>query len=163
MPSAVCPMVALSQLHSPAGTASQPRAHLYKLAALRPRLRTKPSGSQGIAPQALASAPCIIHPSGWSLPCTPHLSLPNYCLFPGRLCKLGSHTHKSFSAILETDITMSSLWFPNILYPSPMGPGGLGEAHQGRLSPVQPPFLSRRAAASLGLTGAVLGVCGYTW
>lgn len=40
-------------------------------------------------------------------------------------------THKSFSAILEADITMSSLWFPHILYPSPMGPGGLGGGSPG--------------------------------
>lgn len=72
--------------------------------------------------------------------------------------------YMSFFVILETDTTLSVLWSPRHFSPKShgdQGPGGA--AHGGCLSPVQPPLLSRRAAGSPGLTGAVLGVWGCTW
>lgn len=101
---------------------------------------------------------CITHPLGWvTISLLPSLtpSLPPSSLpwWAGGLAA----THTSFTAIVEADTTVSALWSHNI-YPSPMGPG---EAHQGRLSSVQPPLLSRRAAASPWSTGAILGVWMY--
>lgn len=73
--------------------------------------------------------------------------------------------HMSFFVILETDTTLSVLWSPRHFSPKSHGDQGAGggPAHGRCLSSVQPPLLSRRAAGSPGLTGAVLGVWGYTW
>lgn len=72
--------------------------------------------------------------------------------------------YMSFFVILETDTTLSVLWSPRHFSPKSHGDQGPGSAaHGGCLSPVQSLLLSRRAAGSPGLTGAVLGVWGCTW
>lgn len=121
---------------------------------MRLSLGTKPSGPESIAFRVPALR--------WILTSLlPSLT----ALLPGWEGGVGLATiHMSFFVILETDTTLSVLWSPRHFSSKSHGDQGAeGTAHRGCLSPVQPPLLSRRAAGSPGLTGAVLGVWGYTW
>lgn len=59
-------------------------------------------------------------------------------------------TQTSFSAPLEADTTLSTLWSSRHSLSKSHRDQGPREAYLGRLSPVQPPLLNRRAAASPG-------------
>lgn len=124
---------------------------------LRPR--TKPSGPQGPEPRALASAPRSFRMVGaensTSLPhCPPFF--PHFHILPSTGAVGLAATHASFSALLETNTSVSAFWSPrHSLSKSHGGLGGWGHS-PGTTFICSAPLLSRRAAAFPGRTGAVL-------
>lgn len=125
------------------------------------RLRTKPSGPQGPEPRALTSAPASFRMVGaegnsTSLPRSLHF-FPHLHVLPSTGAVGLAATHASFSALLETDTSMSAFWSPrHSLSKSHGGLGGWGHSPGKPFICSAPLLLSRRAAASPGWTGAVL-------
>lgn len=124
-PPALCPAGALSQAHPLGWRVSQPKAHVYKLAALRPRSRTKPSVLQGTTPMALGLLSASLIPWGGSpFPCFPPLLLLfHHPPFPGGLGAWQPHTQVSLLSWKLIPLCQPS--GPTIFIPVPWGLGRL--------------------------------------